>query len=455
MKLNPVRELRGHLMKSIARFSVVLCVLSGCFLAPVAGTATITQIRIVGQSVKIFDIKQRVEAENISDGPVNAWREADGTVNLMLPSYEAYRLRGPNLLNLTLDRNKIYSAARSAGYVKEDLYNLLHWPLGPYSLDGRNFYSLAHHEWYGALLDPSLGGIAKWPGWAVLAKVGHLNSFVTSVTSMKSTDGGASWQINRVNGNHVVAKPGHYWTGSVALANRIYMKASNITGLQQITRMIREGNYYYAMGNLYQRDFTKINAAAGVYQAPMVKEGIVLIRTTDFRNPNGWEAWTGGSTYEPVSNGKYETFHPKSGGTTMATWSPTFIYDTNAQAYILIFCDRSKMTGPIFYMTSKTLASPSWSDYAAIQGSQQVNTDPAVGPDKVGFNAAHFPSIIDPSSSGFNFESTSSGSPWLFWSTAPGIYNRREFKNEVFRVQLSITYATPRGPRPAPRGPSP
>jgi hypothetical protein len=281
-------------MNSIIRVSLVLCVLSGCFLTPVVDAATITQIKVVGQSVKIFDHTQKLEADNISDGPVNAWREANGTVNLMLPHYEAYRLRGPNLLNLILDRNKIYSGAQSAGYIKEDLYNLLHWPMGPYSLDGRNFYSLAHHEWYGALLDPSLGGIAKWPGWAALAKLGLQNSWVTSVTSMKSTDGGASWQINSVNGNHVVAKPGYYWTGSAALANRIYMKASNITGLQQITRILKEGSYYYAMGNLYQRDFTKVNPAAGLYQAEAPTSLFPMETTRHFTRSQAAQPWPRG-----------------------------------------------------------------------------------------------------------------------------------------------------------------
>src|SRR5207249_9759168 len=129
MRLKPVREFKGQI-KTIIRWAAALCVLSGCFFAPVVGAATITEIRVVGVPVKIFDHKQRVEKDNISDGPVNAWREADGTVNLMLPHYEAYRLRGPNLLNLTLDRNKVFSSRRSAGYIKEDLYNLVHWPMG-------------------------------------------------------------------------------------------------------------------------------------------------------------------------------------------------------------------------------------------------------------------------------------------------------------------------------------
>jgi hypothetical protein len=67
-------------------------------------------------------------------------------------------------------------------------------------------------------------------------------------------------------------------------------------------------------------------------------------------------------------------------------------------------------------MTTQSLANPSWSDSAPILGTAQVITDPGGG-----FNDAKYPSILDASFSGFNFESTS-GNPLLFYSTFPGQY---------------------------------
>ena len=67
-----------------------------------------------------------------------------------------------------------------------------------------------------------------------------VNSWVTSVTSMKSTDGGASWALNTVAGNHTVAHPRLPLDGlGCPFANAAYLHAANMTGLQQITRPLR------------------------------------------------------------------------------------------------------------------------------------------------------------------------------------------------------------------------
>src|SRR5262249_9212569 len=82
----------------------------------------IAGINVAGEPVKVWDHANKAEPLNLSDGPVSAWREADGTVNLMLPSYEAYRLRGPNLEHLTLDPRKVYSSTAAANQIPEDQY---------------------------------------------------------------------------------------------------------------------------------------------------------------------------------------------------------------------------------------------------------------------------------------------------------------------------------------------
>ena len=116
-------------------------------------TKTIAQIRVVGQPVIVFDhTTDQKQPLNIPDEQITAWREADGTVNLMIPHYEAYRMRGPDLLHLTMDPNEIYSSSQSGSQITENLYNYHHWLAGPYSLDGHIFYSLAHSEWYACLL---------------------------------------------------------------------------------------------------------------------------------------------------------------------------------------------------------------------------------------------------------------------------------------------------------------
>ena len=391
---------------------------------------TIAQIQVTGQPVIVFDhTKDQQQQYNIPDEQITAWREADGTVNLVIPHYEAYRMRGPDLLHLTIDPNEIYSSSQSASQITEDLYNYHHWLSGPYSLDGKTFYSLAHSEWYACLLNTNCDQVGA-NGLGAAA-----NSWANTINSFVSSDGGASWQLNTVNGNHVVAKTAYYWTGSVALADEIYLQALNHSGMFQPTRVVKEGSYYYAIAYYIHRDFTQINPAMGVYQAPVDKEGYALLRTSDFTNPNGWEAWSG-ANYAPLSNLNIGVFLPQQNGSVLNAAPPQLIFDTNAQCYILIHTLYGGHNA-VYHMTTKSLANPSWSQSTPILGTAQLVTDPG-GPLQ-GFNDANYPSILDNSSTGFNFEFTS-GAPLLFWSTFPAQYGGNNLGRDIYQVQLTVTY---------------
>src|SRR5437016_10374268 len=74
---------------------------------PPPAQLSIAQIRVVGQPVKVFDhTRDKQEPYNIPDAQISAWKEANGTVNLMVPHLEAYRMRGPDLLHLTIGRRQ-------------------------------------------------------------------------------------------------------------------------------------------------------------------------------------------------------------------------------------------------------------------------------------------------------------------------------------------------------------
>jgi hypothetical protein len=224
-----------------------------------------------------------------------------------------------------------------------------------------------------------------------------------------SADGGASWQLNTVSGNHVVANPGYFWTGTEALMDEIYLFAENSTGIYLPSRVIKEGSFYYSIADYGRRDFSKINPGQGVYMAPSYPPGFVLIRTNDITNPNGWEAWTGGSNFQPLSQGNYSVFLPQRDGKSLNAPAPQIIFDVNAQCYILIHTIYGGVNA-ISYMTTKSLANPIWSESTPIAGT-----------------------------SGFNFEFTS-GSPMLFYSTAPGQHGRDNLARDVYRIPLTVTY---------------
>jgi len=361
---------------------------------------------------------------------VTAWREADGTVNLLIPSMENYRMRGPDLLHLSMDPAKIYSSAASGHQIAEAEHDYDHWLMGPYSTDGVHFVTLAHSEWYACLLN---GDCAQPTSTTTDAGA---NSWANTLNSLASADGGATWQLNTVGGNHVVADTAYHWTGSTALAQRAYLQAMNHSGLFGPTRLVQAGAWWYAVAYSIHRDFTPIDLANGNAEAPIDKFGYVLMRTSDPGNPNGWQAWNGGAVFNDISSQQFLPFLPQSNGAALDVATPQLVYDTVAQCYILFFTRYGQPTS-VYYTTTKSLAAPAWSEATAIVGSAQFVSD-AAG-QVAGFNNENYVSIIDPKAAGFNFDSTS-GSPMLFYNTSPAAYGGDNQARDVYRVQLTVNY---------------
>jgi hypothetical protein len=438
-------------------------------VAPGLGPA-ITGISVAGQPVKVWDHTTSPRFFSGIDGNPRAWREASGHVNVLVNALEAHRLRGPDFDHLAFDTNQIYSNIPNNLQTAESGHGFWDFIMGPYSTDGTHFYSLAHSEWYAALatsppdlvFDPVTKTFTtNTPTDNPNTRGVLFNSWTTTVNSLKSADGGASWQRNSVGGNFTVADTSYHWTGSIAFTNRAYLHAVLYTGLQTIGRMVKEGNHYYAIGNYFHRDFSQINPATGQWTAPVDKQGLILIRTTDFTDPNGWEAWSGGSTWEAVANLNFKTFLPMLAGVPIPAGDNPyqyplppnmldFVFDTVAQVFVVVF---GAGTGPrpLYYMTTRSLATPAWSDYAVVAGTATLQVGPVVG-----FQGNNYIAIVDPAAPGYNFETTS-GTPRVFYTAAQDLYY----------VPLKITYAPPANlgdvgdrPRPAlaplaPRGQPP
>src|SRR5579872_918365 len=82
---------------------------------PPPPATTIAQIQVTGKPVIVFDhSKDQQQPLNIPDEQITAWREADGTVNLMIPHYEAYGCGGLTYYTWPLTPTKS-TAARKAG----------------------------------------------------------------------------------------------------------------------------------------------------------------------------------------------------------------------------------------------------------------------------------------------------------------------------------------------------
>jgi hypothetical protein len=128
-------------------------------------------------------------------------------------------------------------------------------------------------------------------------------------------------------------------------------------------------------------------------QAPINKKDSVSPRTNDLTNPNGWQAWPGRAPTNQFPSRLSKRFtrsgvvHPSMRGRRHS------FLDTNAQTFIVTFA-RHRRDDAVYYITTKSLANPSWSDAVPILDTQGLVTEPKGGP-WVDFNGANYPSMIE------------------------------------------------------------
>ena len=395
----------------------------------------ISGIRVIGNPTLVFDhLTDKREPDHLPDLAVTAWKDVEGAVNLLIPHFQNYRMRGPDLEHLTSVPEPIFSSTNSASDRVERHYNYHQWLAAPYTFDGRTIYALGHHEWYACLT----AGDCRSSAPPTPSSTGNyrLNSWANAVTSLVSKDGGASWQLNGRNEAHVVTGKRFAWSGTSHLDRGIYRYSLNHTGMMTPSRIIREGDHYYSIAFLIHRDFTRIDPVTK--QAPTDMEGWVLMRTTDPAHSSGWEGWVSGDEFVPLNGHAFTTFRPMD-----AAGRPQIIYDTNARTYVAIFTPLAG-TGPVYYATTPTLASASWSAAHPIAGTATLQINPRpVDPDascSSGFQDGNYVSLVDTHSAGLNFEFTD-GDPWLFYTYNPGLgCGGDNLSRDLVRVRLNIEY---------------
>jgi hypothetical protein len=395
-----------------------------------ASPPQIASISLASKPVIVFDhLRDKREPFHLPDAQVTAWKDIDGTVNLTIPHFEEYRLRGPDLLHLKSDPRKIFSSTIQASDIPEAHYNYYHWFSAPYTLDGQNVYVLTHTEWYACVLVGDCGSGSN-----------QINSWVTSNNSFVSTDGGATWSANGADQKHLIANLGDHWTGSKELSLTVYHKALNHSGLMTPSRLIKEGDYYYSIGFEIHRDFSKLDTTTD--EAPIDKYGYALLRTKDFTKPKGWEAWVAGSTYHLVTRGDFGVFLPVLNGSALNSSQVQMVFDLKSQQYIVIFTLWGN-PGPIYYMTTNSLAAPVWSAPQIIAGSPTFQPDPrgpgGQNPCNTAFTPGNYVSILDANSPGMNFEFTNAAL-WLFYVVNPARCGGDNLARDLYRARLVVKY---------------
>jgi len=426
-----VTDVRSKLIWTSLLFLCVLHVALAQSASP-AEIVDIESIRLEGVPIRVFDHRHdKQEMHHLPDASLAAWKEADGTVNLMIPHFENYRMRGPNLEQLKSAPEKIFSSFQQAADLEETSYNYHHWLTAPYTLDGKTVYAVTHTEWYACLLSDDC-----------TLRDYRLGSWTTTNNLLESQDGGKTWRVQGDRETHLVFNGAHLWTGSRALSQRIYRHAINHSGFMVPTRPIREGNYLYVIGLEMHRDFEHLIGN----QAPMRKNGFAILRTKDISQASGWEVWSGGTEYKTANLSNLKVFTPEEKGKPLTVALPQIIYDDNSKRFVLFFTVYGDRKG-LYYSTSRSLEVPEWTEAAQVIGTDDLLLDPdfpdKANPCNVGVIPRNYPSILDSDSRGRNFEFTD-GDPWMFYvlNRVRCEGGRGNLKRDIYRVKMRFNYRT-------------
>ena len=331
----------------------------------------------------------------IPDGTTTAYRDAQGKVSMLIVHSDMYRITGDSLNSLNPNSTEVIF--RSQQSIKETDYNHRHWLMAPYSTDGTNFVGVNHHEWYACKVKGDCND-----DYSVI-----MRSWANSLTKTVSTDGGKTWTVP---GNHLIIAP-PLWN------NKPYNTAEvNNHGYFHPTKIVREGNYFYLFS--FASTSRHLPASESYH-------GMIILRTADF---NSWEFWTGGSRYVDVNSGEKPKIIPG-----MDTVLVSLTYNASLCAYMAVFTtgDTGRGAQAVQFKLTASLANPQWTDAKEIAGSRQyaIPTNHFAS----GFIVNNYPSVLDPFSSGYNFE-ISGSNPYLYFNNVgPDPYVRN-----VYRVGLKI-----------------
>lgn len=314
-------------------------------------------VQLIGSPEVVFDwTTDRCENNHIPDLPARAFKDANGKVQLLAPHFDNYRWIGNSLDTVSEDcTQKIYSSANDTNY---DNHKYHEWVGAPYTEDGTNIYSLVHNEWYPYLVNPSCTS----------------SSNITTLTMVNSSNGGVTY-----------SHPLDYkvWTHPVPWDNTFSCTQANPTsyGAFHPSNIIKKGTYYYAM---YQSSPDPNNVTG---------PGLCLMRTQNLTLGSAWEVWKGPGTTDWDTGIGARCRRVNISGSMGVPASLTF--NTFLNSYILLgnqWDATGKVTG-VYYSLSADLFN--WTAPIKI-----------LDPDPVLPLTPYYPSLLDPTSTSTNFETT-------------------------------------------------
>jgi len=362
-------------------------------------------VQIVGNQQTVLDWTTKHcsngGSNDAPDLPAKAFKDHNGKT-VVIASNRNTRLLIGDSLN-TVHRQNCNIAMSSGNNSDPAQYNHQEWMNTLYTEDGKNVYGVVHNEFHAEYLYPEL------------CSTKDVNKcWMVSLTLAKSTDGGRSFTQS--------SAPNHF----IGTAPYRYVKDGGRVGPYMASNIIKKDNFYYML------------IQNGKYKDQ--ERGTCIARTNDLNNPKTWRMWDGAGykinfidPYRSKSDPKNHVCKPVA-TKEISNIADSLTYNTYLKKYIIvgesIYGYAGEKEEGIYYSSSSDLIN--WSPKKILWKTKIFHTWAAGDQNPIGY-----PSLIDPTSSTRNYETTGQR-PYLYFTRMNWAGGNKQDRDLV-RIQIEFT----------------
>jgi hypothetical protein len=385
--------------RCLSGLGLVLLALASSTLAASGGTDHEPRLRVSGGPQVVFDwSRSACSGAEEPDLPARAVRDNTGRVHLFLSHYENYRMSGSGLNDL---RSVCRPVLTSPGDPDPSRYRDRRWIASPFTFDGRHVWALVHHEYQGNRHPGRCPEKSYYPCW------------YNAVTLARSSDGGRSFQQAR-SPRDLVAASSHRYHHGIGPA-----------GVFAPSNLVKLGKYFYALMRVRE---------------PGRHPGDCLFRSTDISAAGSWRAWDGSSfsiRFEdpyragPKARSQCKRIAPDE----ISEMTESLTFSTVLDRYVLIGIAGPRTRKPsgergVYFSTSEDLIH--WSPRKLLMRAGTLHSFECGDGSPIAY-----PSLIDPTSTARNFETTGRR-PFLYFTKFRYRNCSKTPNRDLMRIRISI-----------------
>jgi len=373
-------------------------------------------IRIAGQREVVYNYKtDHCNRVDVPDTPAMAFKDAHGKVHLFNGITGSFASVGSSLNDVHRDCDQSLSTDdQPENKATPASFDNWKWFRSPWTNDGKTVYGLIHNEFHG------------WEKPDQYCPSGKENPCLyPNVTASISTDGGKTFRALKDSKGQVVlalVTPYAY--------NKDANKQAGIRAPTNIISKQENGKTYYFL-------LASNRGAKGIAQ----KGGTCLYRSDDVTDPSHWRAWDG-KGFNVVVNAT--VYRQKDLDPTQHICKPVFgqppsswTYNTVLKEYVAIVGTKDSGDQSFAYVTSKGKDMTHWSKPKTLM--QTTFAQFHASRKGSGVSGQTYPSLLDPTSPGMNFE-YSGAHPYLYFTRFnPKVKHGDWHNRDLIRVPLEVS----------------